>query len=239
MTELLFLLANAAFAQVPQPPANASPKPDSPPIQAPARPRQTPVPAPVINDSGRKLMEASLDKQRASIRKQTQSAVPQASSADWFTNPWPVESVEPLGAPPLSPVQPVAQCDPMPLDQVKPLISSAAAREGIKEDLLTAVMQRESAYKPCAVSPKGAQGLMQLMPATAKELGVKDPFDPQENVSAGARLLKQLLEKYKGDVKLALGAYNAGQGAVDREGGVPPFPETKDYITNILSKLIY
>lgn len=224
MTELLVLLASVVFAQ------------------APAQPGV----APTQNEANaRKSMEASIERQKASVRKQTQSAVPQAGQAGWFTNPWPALVVEPLAVAPVSQVQPVevaqpvAQCDPMPVDQVKPLIQSAASRVGIKEDLLTAVMERESAFRPCAVSPKGAQGLMQLMPATARELGVADPFNPQENISAGARLLKQLLDKYKGDVQLALGAYNAGQGAVDRQGGVPPIQETKDYITNILGKLLY
>ncbi len=80
---------------------------------------------------------------------------------------------------------------------------------------------------------------MQLMPATSAELGVRNPFDPKENVHAGARLLKQLLERYKGNLELALSAYNAGAGRVDREGAVPDIPETRDYLRDILGKLSY
>jgi soluble lytic murein transglycosylase-like protein len=103
--------------------------------------------------------------------------------------------------------------------------------------LLRAVMERESGFHPCAVSPKGAKGLMQLMPDTAAQLGVKDPFDPKENVDAGAHYLKQMLDRYKGDLSQALGAYNAGPAAVDQAGGVPDIPETLDYVKSILQKL--
>ncbi|MBL8227816.1 MAG: lytic transglycosylase domain-containing protein [Bryobacterales bacterium] len=119
------------------------------------------------------------------------------------------------------------------------MIRLAATREGVREDLVHAVIERESAFRPCAVSPKGAQGLMQLMPATASELGVLDPFDPQQSIDGGVRFLKQLLDRYKGNFELALGAYNAGSGRVDRAGGVPNIAETKDYVLNILSKLVF
>lgn len=132
-----------------------------------------------------------------------------------------------------------ADCDPIPAGQIAPLIREAATREKLKEDLVRSVIARESAFRPCAVSPKGAQGLMQLMPATATELGVKDPFDPKQNIDAGTRYLKQLLDKYKGNMELALAAYNAGPGRVDREGGVPPIDETRTYILNILSKIAF
>lgn len=124
----------------------------------------------------------------------------------------------------------------MPKPELDKIVESASGREGISPELVRLVIGKESAAKPCAISPKGAQGLMQLMPATADELGVRDAFDPQQNVEGGTRLLKRLLTKYGGDVALALGAYNAGSGRVDREGGVPKIPETMNYVSDILSR---
>jgi soluble lytic murein transglycosylase-like protein len=95
----------------------------------------------------------------------------------------------------------------------------------------------ESNYDPNAVSPKGAQGLMQLIPATARRFGVSDAFNPSDNIQGGARYLKHLLELYKGDESLALAAYNAGEGAVSRYGGVPPYPETQDYVAKVRQRL--
>jgi soluble lytic murein transglycosylase-like protein len=99
-----------------------------------------------------------------------------------------------------------------------------------------ALVQVESAFQPRAVSPKGARGLTQLMPGTARELGVQDAFDPQQNLDGGARYLRQLLTRYGGDVKRALAAYNAGPGAVDRHRGVPPYRETRQYVRRVLEK---
>jgi soluble lytic murein transglycosylase-like protein len=130
-------------------------------------------------------------------------------------------------------------CDPLPPAEIQPLIEQAAGAHKIPATLLNAVMERESAFRPCAVSPKGAQGLMQLMPATARELGVADPFDPRQNVDAGARLLQQLLTRYNGNLQLALSAYNAGAGRVDRAQGVPNIPETREYVLAIMKKLFY
>ena len=125
----------------------------------------------------------------------------------------------------------------MPAKDVSVLVDNAAKEHGVKPELIHAVMEQESGFKPCAMSSKGAQGLMQLMPATADELHVADPFDPAQNVSAGAKLLKLLLDKYNGDTKLALGAYNAGGARVDQSGGVPDIPETQDYVTSIMNRL--
>ena len=124
----------------------------------------------------------------------------------------------------------------MPKQELDQVIQSAASKEGVDAKLLRLVIGKESAAKPCAISPRGAQGLMQLMPATAEELGVQDPFDPKQNVEGGTRLLKRLLDKYNGDLALALGAYNAGSGRVDREGGVPDIPETIHYVSDIMSR---
>jgi soluble lytic murein transglycosylase-like protein len=121
--------------------------------------------------------------------------------------------------------------------ELEQLIEQNSKLHGVKSDLIRAVIDQESGNRPCAVSSKGAQGLMQLMPGTADELGVADPFNAKQNVEAGTKLLKQLLAKYNGDVALTLAAYNAGSGRVDRDGGVPAIPETLSYVTQILAKL--
>jgi soluble lytic murein transglycosylase-like protein len=114
------------------------------------------------------------------------------------------------------------------------MVAEAARKYALPRSLVRAVARAESAFNPAAVSPKGAQGVMQLMPGTARELGVRNAFDPAENIDAGAKLLRQLLEKYDGRVAEALAAYNAGQGAVQRHGGVPPYRETRGYIRKIV-----
>jgi soluble lytic murein transglycosylase-like protein len=112
------------------------------------------------------------------------------------------------------------------------LVAKAAKQNGLNRRLLSSVIRAESNFHPLAVSPKGALGLMQLMPATARSLAVRHPFDPAENVQAGARYLKQLLGKF-GSVKLALAAYNAGPATVRLYHGVPPFRETRAYIARV------
>lgn len=115
------------------------------------------------------------------------------------------------------------------------IINRAAARNGLDPALVGAVVRQESGFRADAVSPAGAQGLMQLMPSTAKDLGVADPLDPDQNVAGGARLLRSLIDRYDGRLDFALAAYNAGPGAVDRYGGVPPYPETRSYVAAILA----
>ncbi|MCS7315419.1 MAG: lytic transglycosylase domain-containing protein [Bryobacterales bacterium] len=175
-------------------------------------------------------MQEALARQRASV--QAQAAGWQGAQDGFFVTPWLQPLVEPAsGAAQESPCEPVSE------EELGALVNEVAQREGLTPDLLRAVIEKESSRLPCAVSPKGAQGLMQLMPATALELGVRDPFDPAENVSAGARLLRRLLARYGGDLALALGAYNAGPAWIDAFGTLPPFRETWDYVSAILGKL--
>jgi soluble lytic murein transglycosylase-like protein len=115
-------------------------------------------------------------------------------------------------------------------------IEAAALRHGVDPRLVDAVVLIESAGDPGAVSPKGAMGLMQLMPARAASLGVRDAFDPAENLDAGVRHLRELLDRYRGNLSLALAAYNAGAEAVRRHGGIPPYRETQDYVRRILAR---
>jgi soluble lytic murein transglycosylase-like protein len=171
-------------------------------------------------------MQASVDKQKAAV----QSQVGTGGTADtFFTTPW--------AAPPSIPVPNViASCDAMPEDDLKPLVENAAKAQDLKPELIRAVIRHESASYACAVSEKGALGLMQLMPEVAQQFGV-DPLDPKQNVNAGAQYLKQLMSRYKGDLKLTLAAYNAGPQRVDADRKVPDIPETTAYVDAILKDL--
>lgn len=114
------------------------------------------------------------------------------------------------------------------------LTHQAAARNRVDHRLVESLVEMESGFDPRAVSRKGAMGLMQLMPEVAREYGVTDPFDPWQNLDAGVRHLRSLLLRYDADVRLALAAYNAGAGAVEHHGGIPPFAETRDYVQRVL-----
>ena len=119
-------------------------------------------------------------------------------------------------------------------DNYDDLVVKHAQANSLRPDLVRAVVQVESGYNPGAVSPKGAMGLMQLMPATASQLGVRAPFDPEENIRGGTIYLRQLLDRFKGNEELALAAYNAGPMAVDRYGNnIPPYKETRDYVRKV------
>jgi soluble lytic murein transglycosylase-like protein len=179
------------------------------------------------NPPNESLMQASIKIQRASVRAQVHVATP-APTHGFFTVPWP--------SPVMLPSTP-AECDPLPPSDLQPLIAASARKHGVKAELVRAVIDQESDARPCAVSARGAQGLMQIMPDTAADLNLTAPFDPKQNVDAGVRYLKTLLDHFKGDLTLALGAYNAGLGVVDKEGGLPHNSETQNYVKQILASL--
>ncbi|MDJ0801570.1 MAG: lytic transglycosylase domain-containing protein [Desulfobacterales bacterium] len=121
--------------------------------------------------------------------------------------------------------------------EIDQAVATAAQKYELPAGLLTSVIRHESNFNPRAVSSAGAQGLMQLMPATARELGVDDPFDIHQNIDGGARYLNQMLALFDGDVRQALAAYNAGPGTVRRYGGIPPYPETRRYVRKVMASV--
>ena len=172
-------------------------------------------------------MKAAADKQRAAIALQVEAAKKQAQLAGMHLQPW-----APLPIPAAAP-----ECDPVEDAVITPIIEGAAKSHDLQPALVRAVMEQESAMKSCAVSPMGAEGLMQLMPETCSQLGVTDPFDMKQSVEAGAKYLKTLIDQFKGDLRVALGAYNAGPAAATQAGGIPDIPETRDYVDAIMKKI--
>ena len=163
------------------------------------------------------------------------------SSTDYIEfTPESIQSIEtlPPTAPEAQPVPPAPAAAPQ-ADRLTPtdlheILSSAGSRHNIDQDLLASVVKAESAGQPRAVSRAGAQGLMQLMPGTAHQLGVQDSFQPSQNVQGGAAYLDQLLTRYHDNLSLALAAYNAGPQAVDRYHGIPPYRETRAYVARVI-----
>lgn len=179
------------------------------------------------------MMISSIGRQTGSVNRQLKNN----PAAGFFTLPPPARSTAPLALQQVQMTVPEEGCEALPVETIDTLVNTASKREGVEPALIRGVMKQESGFRPCAVSPKGAVGLMQLMPRTASVLEVKDPFDPQDNVSAGTKLLRQLLQHYDGNLALTLGAYNAGPRRVDADMAVPGIPETTNYVRRILSML--
>jgi soluble lytic murein transglycosylase-like protein len=195
-------------------------------------PFQTPHNPTLAQEEALKKQRASLEIQRQAIHLQLGEKVPASRSASVL--------VEQFITPLITFNQPAinqADCPALDRPKIDALVSVAAQKQSLDPAILKAVIRQESGFKPCVVSPKGAQGLMQLMPATARELHVTNPFDPEQNVRGGAAYLKQMLARYGGDLRLALVGYNAGPGRADR-GDETLYPlETQNYVANILNDL--
>jgi soluble lytic murein transglycosylase-like protein len=196
---------------------------------APSDQRQQPVPDVFAELEGRfSSMIASVSKQLAALEQKITGAlrelVAQCRAAARTTSASASTSIS--GSAPTSTSRSSTAFDGV--------IDRAAQRHELDPALLSAVVERESNYDPHAVSKAGAMGLMQLMPDTARGLGVRDPFDPAQNVEGGATYLRGLIDRYHGRLDFALAAYNAGPGAVDHYGGVPPYAETRAYVQGIL-----
>jgi soluble lytic murein transglycosylase-like protein len=197
---------------------------------------------PITDDSGRKVY-VNDSAPAAAPRRMRQTAAPDSGLMYWSPSAHRWKSVAPANIRAArSAAAEVSTSDhvssfvrgkPFTPEEVEKAIDEAASRHNVDPSLVRAVIKVESNFNPNAVSRKGAMGLMQLMPQTARQLNVINPFDPQQNVDAGVRHLKRLMESYGGDVKLSLAAYNAGAGAVARSAGVPRFGETRKYVKRI------
>lgn len=137
----------------------------------------------------------------------------------------------------LTPVPAGAAAQTSPAPSIDEIIERVAAEHGVETPLVHSVIRAESNYNPHAISPKGAQGIMQLIPATAKRFGVSNAFDPEENIQGGVRYLRFLLDYFNGDYPRAIAAYNAGEAAVERYNGIPPYAETQNYVYRVAKNL--
>jgi soluble lytic murein transglycosylase-like protein len=221
MTFLWILFAGAVMAQTGAPPASVEKAAAAPPgadkVAAPAKPAET-------LQSAMAKQRAAIAIQRLAVRQQSQTAVP------WMLATPRTEATSGIeGA--------AEDCDPIGDPELTPLITSAAQQHQVEPRLLRGVIEQESGFHACAISAKGAKGLMQLMPATIEQFQVDDVFDPKQNIEAGATYLRQLLDKYKDDIKLALAAYNAGPTTVDKMGGIPDIKDTRDYVEGVIKKM--
>jgi soluble lytic murein transglycosylase-like protein len=199
-------------------PAPSAGKVESPPAKPPpAKPAET--------------LQSAMEKQRAAIAIQLLAVKKQHESAV----PWMLGTPRSEATPGIEGA--TEGCDPISDPELTPLIASAAQQHGVEPKLLRGVIEQESGFKACAVSAKGAMGLMQLMPATVQRFNVDDVFDPKQNIEAGATYLRQLLDKYNDDIKLTLAAYNAGPTTVDLTGEIPDIKETRDYVEGVIRKM--
>jgi len=183
----------------------------------------------------RSQMQGAIASQRESVKKQAAIAHPVRPQVAQESVP--VSELLTSARPSIM-ARTRSACDPLPQPEVSSLVDFAAHENNLNPLLVQEVARQESGFRPCAVSSQGAMGLMQLMPDTQMQLGVANPWDPRESIEAGSRLLRQLLDRYHGDVSLALGAYNAGPSRVDQAGGIPPIPETRNYVDRILYRLL-
>ena len=174
-----------------------------------------------ISDFKPIVQKISVDKVNASPPEQREAKVSDSKTKENYT--------------PSSPDQKKESMVSSPLSDFKPIIQKASQKYNLDPKLISSVIQNESGGNPFAISPKGAKGLMQLTDTTAQELGVKNVHDPEENIFAGTKYLRQLLDRFKGNLKLALAAYNAGPEMVKRYGGIPPFTETLNFVRKVLS----
>jgi|ERR1035438_8432664 soluble lytic murein transglycosylase-like protein len=237
MISLWIVFAGVVMAQMTAPPAGvektaAAPASANPGVVPPptagkveSPPAKPPPPKPA------ETLQAAMEKQRAAIAIQRLAVKQQRDSVV----PWM------LGAPRIAATSgneaAAEDCVPIGDPELTPLIDSAAQLHKVEPKLLRGVIEQESSFHACAISAKGAMGLMQLMPATVDQFKVDDVFDPKQNIEAGATYLRELLDKYKDDVKLALAAYNAGPNTVDQTGGIPDIKETRDYVEAVIKKM--
>jgi soluble lytic murein transglycosylase-like protein len=237
MILLWILFAGVVMAQTTAPPAGvektaAAPASANPGVVPPpgagkveSPPAKPPPPKPADT------LQSAMEKQRAAIAVQRLAVKQQRDSLV----PWMLATPRIVAA---SGNEAAAEdCDPISDPELTPLIASAAQQHQVEPKLLRGVIEQESSFRACAISAKGAMGLMQLMPATVDQFKVDDVFDPKQNIEAGATYLRQLLDKYKDDVKLALAAYNAGPTTVDQTGAIPDIKETRDYVEGVIKKM--